>query len=118
MFAFDDMGRVIQYLKAMFGLSGAGFANGETWYLLVSYAVMLVILVLASTPYPRQWAMKVMNLLEGKKKADNEAAEKKGIAFGSVVSAVLQLAFVAVVFVISTAYLVDATYNPFLYFRF
>ena len=118
LFAFDDMGRVIQYLKAMFGLSGAGFANGETWYLLVSYAVMLVILVLASTPYPRQWAMKVMNLLEGKKKADNEAAEKKGIAFGSVVSAVLQLAFVAVVFVISTAYLVDATYNPFLYFRF
>ena len=118
LFAFDDMGRVIQYLKAMFGLSGAGFANGETWYLLVSYAVMLVILVLASTPYPRQWAMKVMNLLEGKKKAENEAAEKKKIAFGSVVSAVLQLAFVAVVFVISTAYLVDATYNPFLYFRF
>ena len=118
LFAFDDMGRVIQYLKAMFGLSGAGFANRETLYLLLSYAVMLVILILASTPYPRQWAMKVMNLLEGKKKADNEAAEKKEIAFGSVVSTVLQLAFVAVVFVISTAYLVDATYNPFLYFRF
>ena len=118
LFAFDDMGRVIQYLKAMFGLSGAGFANGETWYLLVSYAVMLVILVLASTPYPRQWAMKVMNLLEGKKKADNEAEEKKGITLGGTVSTVLQLAFVAVVFVISTAYLVDATYNPFLYFRF
>ena len=118
LFAFDDMGRVIQYLKAMFGLSGAGFANGETWYLLVSYAVMLVILVLASTPYPRQWAMKVMNLLEGKKKANNEAAEKKGITLGGTVSTVLQLAFVAVVFVISTAYLVDATYNPFLYFRF
>ena len=118
LFAFDDMGRVIQYLKAMFGLSGAGFANGETWYLLVSYAVMLIILVLASTPYPKQWAMKVMNLLEGKKKADIEAVEKKGITLGGTVSAVLQLAFVAVVFVISTAYLVDATYNPFLYFRF
>ena len=118
LFAFDDMGRVIQYMKAMFGLSGAGFVNGETMYLLLSYAVMLVILILASTPYPRQWAMKVMSLLEGKKKADNAAAEKKGITLGGTVSTVLQLAFVAVVFIISTAYLVDATYNPFLYFRF
>ena len=104
LFAFDDMGNVIQYLKAMFGLSGAGFVNGETLYLLISYAVMLVILILASTPYPKQWAGKVMNWLEGKK--------------ASPASAVLQLAFVAVVFIISTAYLVDATYNPFLYFRF
>jgi len=37
---------------------------------------------------------------------------------GVTVSAVLQCVFVAAVFIISTAYLVDATYNPFLYFRF
>ena len=104
LFAFDDMGRVIQYMKAMFGMSGAGFVNQETLYLLVSYGVMLVVLILASTPYPRQWAMKFMNLLENRKTKP--------------LSTVLQLAFVAVVFIISTAYLVDATYNPFLYFRF
>jgi len=104
LFAFDDMGRVVQYVKAMFGLSGAGFVNGETLYLLISYAVMLVILILASTPYPKLLAGKIMIRLEGKKLQP--------------VSNVLQLAFVAVVFIISTAYLVDATYNPFLYFRF
>ena len=49
LFAFDDMGRVIQYMKAMFGLSGAGFANKETLYLLISYGVMLLILIFAST---------------------------------------------------------------------
>jgi len=118
LFAFDDMGRVTQYMKAMFGLSGAGFVNRETLYLLVSYAVMLVILILASTPYPKQWAGMLMNRLEGKKNNDFVATDKKKVSVGSTVSAVLQLAFVAAVFLISTAYLVDATYNPFLYFRF
>lgn len=109
LFAFDDMGNVIQYLKAMFGLSGAGFVNKETMYLLLSYGVMLLILILAATPYPKRWAVKVKELLE-----KNQAK----VSFGSITSAVLQLAFVAVVFLLSTAYLVDATYNPFLYFRF
>ena len=127
LFAFDDMGKVTQYLKAMFGLAGAGFVNKETLYLLVSYGVMLVILILASTPYPKLWAGKLMNWLEGKKAEAAETvtkdgqgtvAAKKGFSFGNTMSAMLQLAFVAVVFIISTAYLVDATYNPFLYFRF
>jgi len=117
LFAFDDMGRVAQYLKALFGLSGAGFVNGETLYLFLSYGVMLVILILASTPYPKQWVMKLMDLLEDRKQ--EKAVEAKSRAsLGSTVSIVLQLAFVAVIFIISTAYLVDATYNPFLYFRF
>ena len=53
-----------------------------------------------------------VTLLESKK------AEGAKVSFGGTLSALLQLAFVAVVFIISTAYLVDATYNPFLYFRF
>ena len=126
LFAFDDMGRVIQYMKAMFGLSGAGFANKETLYLLISYGVMLLILIFASTPYPKQWAIKLQNCLESKeskqtKELGAESAQeimKVKNNLGRTVSAVLQLAFVAVVFIISTAYLVDATYNPFLYFRF
>lgn len=119
LFAFDDTGRVLQYLKAMFGLSGAGFANRETMYLFVSYGVMLVILILASTPYPKMLAGKVMNRLEnGRQETEGEVSAKAKISIGSTVSALLQLAFVAVVFIISTAYLVDATYNPFLYFRF
>ncbi len=107
-FAFDNMTSVIQYLKAMFGLSGAGFVNKESLYLLISYAVMLLILILAATPYPRQIAMRLLDKIEG----------IKAKAAGNTISAVLQVAFVAVIFFISTAYLVDATYNPFLYFRF
>ena len=69
------------------------------------------------------WVVKVQNMLAGKKKeTDVEGnatkAKKRVTSLGGAVSTVLQLAFVAVVFIISTAYLVDATYNPFLYFRF
>ncbi len=106
LFAFDDMSRVFPYLKAMFGFGGAGLVNNESLYLLLSYAVMLAIIILAATPYPTMIAKKVLTFLEAKK------------AVGITVSAVLQMAFVAIVFIVSTAYLVDATYNPFLYFRF
>lgn len=123
LFAFDDMGKVTQYLKAMFGLSGAGFINNETLYLLCSYAVLFGVLILASTPYPKRWTVQVMNWLENKGKqpegmVEEPSKKKRNGSVGSTVSVILQLAFVAAVFLISTAYLVDATYNPFLYFRF
>lgn len=108
LFAFDNMTKVTQYLKAMFGLNGAGFVNTESMYLLLSYAVLLLVLILAATPYPRRIALKLLDKAEG----------IQAKTAGSVISSVLQVAFVAVIFFISTAYLVDATYNPFLYFRF
>lgn len=107
-FAFDNMAKGAEYLKAMFGLAGAGFVNTETLYLMLSYAVLLIVLLLAATPYPKQLAIKLQAALAGKKYP----------RIGAGVQAVLQTAFVAFVFLISTAYLVDATYNPFLYFRF
>jgi alginate O-acetyltransferase complex protein AlgI len=107
-FAFDNMGKGAQYIKAMFGLTGAGFVDKESMYLLLSYAVMLIVLILAATPYPKILAGRLVDKIEGMR------MQKLGVT----VSAVLQCVFVAAVFIISTAYLVDATYNPFLYFRF
>ncbi len=107
-FAFDNMAKGAEYLKAMFGLAGAGFVNTETLYLLFSYAVLLLVLLFAATPYPKQLVLKLQAVL----------ADRKHPRVGMGVQAVLQIAFVAFVFIISTAYLVDATYNPFLYFRF
>lgn len=107
-FAFDNMAKGAEYLKAMFGLAGAGFVNTETLYLLFSYAVLLILLLLAATPYPKQLALKLQTAL----------TEKEHPRIGASVQAVLQMVFVAFIFIISTAYLVDATYNPFLYFRF
>ncbi len=82
-------------LSAMFGF-GAGVLDGSFLYYLRNYLPILVIACVAATPL----AAKVWKRLP-------ELTRK--IALPVLVLAGLILA---------TAYLVDGTYNPFLYFRF
>lgn len=103
-FAFDDMGKGFAYLKAMFGFSEAGFSNTQTWYYLLNYAVMLILLILGSTHLPKKNVTALFQWMKEK--------NKFSICF------ILQLIFMVLVFFCSVAYLVDASYNPFLYFRF
>ncbi len=102
LFKCEDLSLCISYLRAMFGGFGAGFANSETVYLLYNNAVLFVVLILGSTMLPRKLAQRA-----------KEAAQRQ-----TWVWTFLQCVFYAGIFVISVAYLVDATYNPFLYFRF
>ncbi len=99
-FAIEDMGKLGKYLGAMFG-AGGSFLNSETLYLLVSNALLFVIFIIAATPLPKFIAGKVMAKLGD------------GITAG-----VVQNAALVGIFLLSTAYLVASTYNPFLYFRF
>jgi len=99
-FAFDDFAMGLEYLGWLFG-RGVPPANNFAVFSLISNAVMLVILVLASTRIPARLAAKVTNALQNK--AVNTAVISCALLF---------------VFFISLAYLVDSTYNPFLYFRF
>ena len=94
LFAVEDMGHLGRYLAACFG--GAQFISANTLYYLRTYLPMLVILVVASTP--------------AVKKLWNRQKENVRL----VVSPVLVLG----VLILCTACLVDASYNPFLYFRF
>ncbi len=101
-FKCEDLTLCGSYLKAMFGGYGAGMFNTETIYLLYNYAVLLVILVLGCTTLPKRWGERLLTCFRE----------------GGAVQTVLRCTFCAGIFVISVAYLVDATYNPFLYFRF
>lgn len=94
-FAVEDVSQIGPYFAAMFGAGGA--ASGVALYHLRAYLPMLIILILASTPLP-------------KKLYDKACATRYG-AWVTPVLCVLGL-------VLSTAYLVNASYNPFLYFRF
>ncbi len=81
-------------IAMMFGFGVSGFVGAETLYNLRSYAVILLIGIIAAVP--------VMKLL------------KKKIGERPYISLVLcSLLLIAV-----TAYLVDGSFNPFLYFRF
>ena len=100
-FKCEDMAYGISYLKAMFGGFGQSLWNNETIYLLGNYAVLFVLAILGSTMLPKKAAGVVLG---GRKRTWAEN--------------VIYIAFYAVIFFVSVAYLVDATYNPFLYFRF
>lgn len=101
-FKCEDLSYAWSYLKAMFGGFGAGLFNSETIYLLYNYAVLLIILFLGSTMLPKCCAGKVLSRFQE----------------GGVMQTALRCIFCVGIFVIAVAYLVDATYNPFLYFRF
>ncbi len=100
-FAIDDMSVVTQYIGAMFGAGGA-FLDSNSLYLLTTNGLLLAILAIASTDLPKRLAEKTLSTDFGK-------------GTGGLV--IKNAAFVAI-FVMCTAYIVDASYNPFLYFRF
>lgn len=99
-FAIEDMGKLGAYLGAMFG-AGGKLLDESSLYLLITNGILFAILALASTDIPKRFAARVNNAL----------AERPA-------NALVQNAFFVAVFLLCTAYLVDASYNPFLYFRF
>ena len=97
LFVIEDVSSIGAYLSRMFGGTGV-FATKITVYELVRNLVFLAILILASTPAPKKLWYKLYS---------------KGTPWRIVQSVVCAIAFV-----LCTAYLVDSSYNPFLYFRF
>ena len=102
LFVFDNMGQGIEYLKSLFGLYGQGLLNRETLYLLYNNMVLLFLCVLGSTRLPQRIG----------KWLSTKLAERE------IILTVVKNIFYIGVFLLSVAWLVDATFNPFLYFRF
>lgn len=84
-------------LSIMFGFGYKTLASTESLYYLRSYLVPLIIAIVGCTPLPRHIAAK----LENKK-----------------IMTLAEPLYVAVLLVITTAFLVDGSFNPFIYFRF
>ncbi|BBF44989.1 probable poly(beta-D-mannuronate) O-acetylase [Lachnospiraceae bacterium KM106-2] len=105
-FAFDNMSQVRSYLSAMFGVMGSGFCNQESFYLLSSYGILFIILILASTDFPKRFMFWLQ-----KKYYERTAAVK-------VCGAIVENVYLITIFILAVAFLVDDSYNPFLYFRF
>lgn len=102
LFKCEDLSLCGEFLKAMFGGFGTGFINSDTLYYIYNNGVLLVLLILGCTTLPKKLAQRCT----------------AGMKQDSWVLVVLKCLFYGAIFVLSTAYLVDATYNPFLYFRF
>lgn len=99
LFAWEDIHGHRVYLKAMAGIGSGGLISRESLYLLVSNVGLLFIMVVGCTSLPKRLITKCM--------------KKDGI-----VTSLCMSIYVAGILLLSIAYLVNGTYNPFLYFRF
>lgn len=98
-FSEETGGSALSVIGGMFGLAGQPLFTADAVYYLKSYAVLLCIGIVGATPL-------IAN------------AAKKASARFYRISAAVQPAVCAVLLIISTAYIIDESYNPFLYFRF
>ena len=90
----------LTYLRAMFG--SMGFADQRSLYFLMTGGASLCIMALASTELPKRIAGKGLQKLSGK----------------PTIYVAAKNVFLLLILLLSTAFLVSDTYNPFLYFRF
>ena len=98
LFASPDLATAGAYFGNLFGGSGIAFDNTAV-YLLINYGVVLILGIFAATD-----AWKII--------VENAAAK-----FPAAVHALMPVCKTGV-FLLCVAYLVDASYNPFLYFNF
>ena len=98
LFTFEDGAAGIAYLCKMFGANGTALWQGSDLWLLLSNLVFLCILVIASTPYPKRLFWRLW---------EKSGAARAAAAAGG-----------AALLILCVAYLVNSSYNPFLYFRF
>ena len=86
----------------MFGFGGVPAVDDRALYLLLTHAILLVILILACTPLPAKIGRTLLKVWQDK----------------TLLPILVENACLVFLFLLSTAYLVGGTYNPFLYFKF
>ena len=100
-FSGNGMSGALADVGAMFGAGGIPLWSKETAYYLGSYGVVLLAAILGSTPLVKTAVLKLK--------------EKKA---GALLCDILEPVFVVVMLLVVTAYFVDGSFSPFLYFRF
>jgi alginate O-acetyltransferase complex protein AlgI len=96
-----NMTQALGDIGGMFGFARVPFCNRETIYYLSSYGVLLVLGIIGATPLIKTTVVKL---------TENRHTEK--------IMQVVEPIVLLVLIVICSAYLVDGSFNPFLYFRF
>ena len=98
-FEFESMPAMMQFFRAMTGINASCLIDSRALYYLYTNALLLLVAGIFSTPLPSKIA---------------EVLKKK---FEPVNFLLIPAGYSAIM-VICVAYLVNQSYNPFLYFRF
>ncbi len=100
-FSGNGLSGAMADLGTMFGVGDIPLWSGETGYYLGSYGIVLVAAILGATPLVKTAVQKI-----------------KENRIGALVCDILEPVFVVGMLLIVTAYFVDGSFSPFLYFRF
>ena len=99
-FNSTSLNEVINSIKNMLFMNDLKFINTETIFYLRNYLVILIIALVASTPVMK-----------------NIIAKAKNTKFKLVID-ILEPIYYLALLIIVTSFLIDSSFNPFLYFRF
>ena len=100
-FDASSMGQAFSYIGSMFGAGGYPLVSTEFLYYFRSYGVVLILGIIGATPLPK----KLWNRIAATNIGSNIMTFAEPIALSALL-------------LCCSAYLVDGSYNPFLYFRF
>lgn len=100
-FGSSNMNDAFNTIKGLFGFNKEVFINNYTIYYLKNYLLVLILAILLSTPLIKKLVLKLKKNCFIKKLFD-----------------ILEIVSIPIILVIVTSYLIDNSYNPFLYFRF
>ncbi len=97
LFNAESLSQAAADIGGMFGFGGVNLVNVESLYYLRSYGPLFLMGFVGCTPVVKNTALKLSEKPYG---------------------AVLEIAMMAVLLIVCSAYLVDGSFSPFLYFRF
>ena len=100
-FNADNMSVALTNIKGLFGMNGEVFINDYTLHYLKSYLPLLIIAFLGVTPFIKTLIDKL----------------RKNKYVNNIIN-ILEPILIVIILVVVTSYLIDNSYNPFLYFRF
>lgn len=100
LFVFEDHEQGLVFGKVLFGIADQPLYDTQFLYFLSTNGLLLLLAVIASTPL-----LKRMN-------------ERLSRILPAYLSASISISSLGIILFLSTAYLVNDSYNPFLYFRF
>lgn len=100
-FNAENMSVALTNIKGLFGMNGEVFINDYTLHYLKSYLPLLIIAFLGATPFIKTLIDKL----------------RKNKYVNNIIN-ILEPILIVMILVVVTSYLIDNSYNPFLYFRF
>ena len=101
LFNATDITEAGTYIASMFGLGDLALVSKEAVYYMRSYLVIFLVAMIGATPIPKMLVCKMQETKGGKTLLD-----------------VAEPIVLVILLMVVTAYLVDGSFNPFLYFRF